>query len=461
MASASPALAVVGLLPQQNCGDCGEPLCITFASLLVGGKRSVEECPHLTSAGRSDLSKVLLAPMQRVVIGDGRGKVVVGEERVLYRHALRFFHPTAFGILLDDDLSADDRALRLSEINALDFVRMGARLSVDAIAVRSRTGSESRFAAAVASAKTSGSLPLILVAGDAAIMRAGLTAAAEPVLICSATPENWREMAKLAVEYEVPLAVEARLEVLEELVEKVVEMGVREVVLVPRSASPGPFSSGIDEMVSLRESAIAEHRLGYPTLAYPVLAGSTAQEATWAAALTAKYAGILLLQSTAPHVVYPLLALRQAIFTDPTVPATVEPGLYTEGSPDRESPVLLTGNFAMTYSMVSSDVRSAGVNARVLVADAKGYSVGVACLLGAITAEQVAALLEETGLRDKVSHNRMIIPGLMVSLKDKLAGATKMEILVGPIDSRHIPRFIEENWRRSRRGLARPSGPGF
>ena len=107
---------------------------------------------------------------------------------------------------------------------------------------------------------------------------------------------------------------------------------------------------------------------------------------------------------------------------------------------------MLTGNFAMTYSMVSSDIRSANLSAYLLVAEAKGYSIGVACLLGTITPDGVLALINETGVRDKVKHTCLIIPGLMASLKDKIAEATGMEVLVGPIDSRFIPSFMDASW---------------
>ena len=102
---------------------------------------------------------------------------------------------------------------------------------------------------------------------------------------------------------------------------------------------------------------------------------------------------------------------------------------------------MLTGNFAMTYSMVSSDIRSANLSAYLLVAEAKGYSIGVACLLGTITPDGVLALINETGVRDKVKHTCLIIPGLMASLKDKIAEATGMEVLVGPIDSQVYPQL--------------------
>jgi ArsR family metal-binding transcriptional regulator len=44
---AARPLDVWALLPQTNCGQCGEATCMAFAFLLIQGKRSLEECPSL------------------------------------------------------------------------------------------------------------------------------------------------------------------------------------------------------------------------------------------------------------------------------------------------------------------------------------------------------------------------------------------------------------------------------
>ena len=45
------ALSVVDLygkiLPRTNCGDCGQPTCLAFASMVVSAKEPLENCPHL------------------------------------------------------------------------------------------------------------------------------------------------------------------------------------------------------------------------------------------------------------------------------------------------------------------------------------------------------------------------------------------------------------------------------
>lgn len=47
------------LLPQSNCGDCGEATCIAFTVKLIKGEKRVEECPHLSSEHAGKIYTVL------------------------------------------------------------------------------------------------------------------------------------------------------------------------------------------------------------------------------------------------------------------------------------------------------------------------------------------------------------------------------------------------------------------
>ena len=38
------------LLPKTNCGDCGFPTCLAFASMVVAEQLALEKCPHIDSA---------------------------------------------------------------------------------------------------------------------------------------------------------------------------------------------------------------------------------------------------------------------------------------------------------------------------------------------------------------------------------------------------------------------------
>ena len=175
-------------------------------------------------------------------------------------------------------------------------------------------------------------LPLVLVATDAPVIEAGLQAVGgEHPLIGMATRENWSDMARLAKQYSVPLAVQAETEALGDLVQSLESAGLYDLVLAPRSSGATHFSASVADLIRLRELAIAERKLGYPLMAYPVQPMSAATEVTWASALTAKYASLLLLSTVEPHALFPLLTLRQSVYTDPTVPAVVASGPLRRG----------------------------------------------------------------------------------------------------------------------------------
>jgi Na+-translocating ferredoxin:NAD+ oxidoreductase RNF subunit RnfB len=50
------ALSIVDLyrrvLPKTNCGDCGHPTCLAFASMVVSEKLALNLCPHIDPATR-------------------------------------------------------------------------------------------------------------------------------------------------------------------------------------------------------------------------------------------------------------------------------------------------------------------------------------------------------------------------------------------------------------------------
>jgi ArsR family metal-binding transcriptional regulator len=56
-------LDVWTLLPRTNCGKCGEQTCMAFAAGLLQQKRSLEECPVLTSDTNFDERRAALVAM--------------------------------------------------------------------------------------------------------------------------------------------------------------------------------------------------------------------------------------------------------------------------------------------------------------------------------------------------------------------------------------------------------------
>jgi acetyl-CoA decarbonylase/synthase complex subunit gamma len=178
--------------------------------------------------------------------------------------------------------------------------------------------------------------------------------------------------------------------------------------------------------------------LGYPTIAFPVTSAGRAQAIS-------KYAGFIVLDRFSPELVYPLLVLRQNIYTDPQKPIQVQPGLYEINNPKPEDPLLVTTNFSITYFSVANEVESSGLPAWLLVADAEGMSVLTAWAAGKFDAERIAKAVRGFNVESKTSRKRIVIPGHVAVLSGELEGELPgWEIRVGPREAVDIPAFMKK-----------------
>jgi acetyl-CoA decarbonylase/synthase complex subunit gamma len=191
---------------------------------------------------------------------------------------------------------------------------------------------------------------------------------------------------------------------------------------------------------TLRRLAIKKNfrSLGFPTIAYPKTLAAAAQAIS-------KYAGFIVLDCFAPEMVYPLLVLRQNIYTDPQKPIQVQPGLYEINNPTPESPVLVTTNFSITYFSVANEVEGAGLPAWLLVTDAEGMSVLTAWAAGKFDAERIAKAVKTFNVGDKVSKKRVVLPGNVAVLSGEVESELPgWEVRVGPREAVDLPAFIKQ-----------------
>ncbi len=165
----------------------------------------------------------------------------------------------------------------------------------------------------------------------------------------------------------------------------------------------------------------------------------------YAAQAIAKYAGFVVIDTFAPELVYPLLVLRENIYTDPQKPIQVQPGVYEINSPKPDSPVLVTTNFSITYFAVANEVEGSGLPAWLVVTDAEGMSVLTAWAAGKFDAERIAKAIKGFNVADKVSHKRIVLPGhvavLSGEVEEELPG---WEIRVGPREAVDLPAFMKQ-----------------
>ena len=437
------ALDIFKLLPKTNCGDCGVPTCLAFAMKLANKQAELSACPHVSDEAKSELDASSQPPMRLIKIGTGDNEIEIGNETELFRHDKKFFHETAIGALVDDNWDAAKIEEVIDRANNSKYDRVGQIMKLNLIAIKSSSENADTFAKAVDTVKNKTTIPLILMSTKPDVLEPAVKAvAATKPLIHGATSENWEAMAKLAKENGCPLVVKGgTLDELAELTGKVTGAGVQDLVLDFGLKSLGETLAlaTIHRRLALKKTF---RPLGYPT--FISLAQISENDVAAAAIASMKYSGILIIPDISPEKLYPLFTLRQNIYTDPQVPIQVKQDLYAINNPDENSPLLFTTNFSLTYFTVQGDVEGSKVPSWLQVVNTEGLSVMTAFAADKLTPDMVIKALEESGASDKITHNKLIIPGMVSRMSGKLNEKSGREIIVGPRDSSKLPKFLKE-----------------
>jgi acetyl-CoA decarbonylase/synthase complex subunit gamma len=438
-------LEIFKQLPKTNCKDCGQPTCLAFAMSLASGKASLDLCPHVSEAAKEALDSASAPPIALVKIGTGDKAVAVGNETVLYRHDKRFENMTAIAVSLSDEMSSEEIGNRTGQINKLVFDRVGQMHSVSMVAVKNSSGDSGKFFTAVKTVADTTDFPLLLISENPeSIEKALELVAAKKPGICGANSENIEAMTNLAKKYDVPMVVRGEdLNQLASLVEKVVSMGFKQIIIDSGSRE---VNQVLSEQTQMRRQALKKFRpFGYPTIAF-ASNQDPIQAVLDAGVYISKYAAIVVIESSDPADILPLITLRLNIYTDPQKPIAVESKVYEIGNVNESSPVYITTNFSLTYFCLAGDVESSRVPGYILPVDTDGISVMTGWAAGKFTPEKITEMLQESGISEMVSHRKVIIPGGVAVLSGKLQELSGWEVMVGPRESAGIPTFLKQRW---------------
>ena len=436
-------IEIYKLLPQTNCKDCGFPTCLAFAMKLAARQVELASCPHVSEEASAKLASAAEPPVRLVTLKSNGYEVKAGNEMVLFRHEKTFYHKPGIFVRVRDDASPDVIKSNVKTVDSYAVDYVGMALTLDGIAVESTTGNPVQFMNAINAVREVSQRPLVLVSRDPAVIAEGLKAIdGETPLIHGADNNNWQKMAALAKQHEAALSVIGEsLEELAELTEHIKAAGVQDLVLSPATTQMNKL---LTMSTQIRRLALKKNfrPLGYPILTLP---GDPASEIMVAAQSIAKYAGFIVLDTFQPETTYPLLVLRENIFTDPQKPIQVQPGLYEINNPTPESPVLVTTNFSITYFSVANEVESSGLPAWLVVTDAEGMSVLTAWAAGKFDAERIAKAVKSFNVADKVSRKRVVLPGHVATLSGELEEELPgWEVRVGPREAVDLPAFMKQ-----------------
>jgi len=454
------------LLPKTNCKECGEENCMAFATKIVNREAQIDKClPLLTdqnSKAYLSLKEMLKPPVKEVVVGIGDKAVKLGGKLVMYRHEFTYSNPTAIAIDVTDEMSEEELLKRIKKTEQWNYEYIGYTLKLDMIAVRSTSNDPEKFKTVVKKIVENTKLPLILCSLNSTVIEAGLMAAPKNrSLIYSATQENWKSMAELSLMYNCPLVVSAPndLNMLVSLTKTLLAYGVEDLVLDPGTFANEGLSDTLNNFTMLRRSATknGEELVAFPLMGIPMVAwnekGSTAdelikwREAYLASSLIVRFADIIVIHGTDGWSLLPTAVLRQNIYTDPRKPVAVDSGLKIFGTPNENSPVFFTTNFALTYYTVASDIENSKLNAYLIVVDTEGSAVDSGVAGRKLTAETVAEALKEADIETKVAHKILIIPGKASRISGEIEELSGWKVQVGPRDSSEIPKYLQEKWQ--------------
>ncbi len=120
----------------------------------------------------------------------------------------------------------------------------------------------------------------------------------------------------------------------------------------------------------------------------------------------------------------------------------VTPGLYSLGTPNQDSSVLVTANYSLSFDALRSNL--IGVDAFIMVLDTKGINVWCAAGKGTFGTDEVVRRVEETGLAGVVSHRKLILPQLGAPGVNahEVKKRTGFQVEYGPVRAADVKEYL-------------------
>jgi acetyl-CoA decarbonylase/synthase complex subunit gamma len=121
----------------------------------------------------------------------------------------------------------------------------------------------------------------------------------------------------------------------------------------------------------------------------------------------------------------------------------IDPGLYALGNPDNNSPVLVTANYKMSFDRLREALP--GRDVWILVLDTKGINVWCAAGKGTFGTEELIRRIESSGLKDVVSHRKLIIPQLGAPgvAAHKVKQVSGFKVYYGPLRAKDVAAYLD------------------
>jgi len=125
----------------------------------------------------------------------------------------------------------------------------------------------------------------------------------------------------------------------------------------------------------------------------------------------------------------------------------VPPGLYSVGRPGKDSNVIVSSNYKLTFDSLRKELD--GMNVWILILDTDGVNVWCAAGKGSFGTAELVYSIRNSGLEDKVNHKNLILPqlaapGIQSHLVTQLTG---FKVNFGTVRAEDIRKYIENGFK--------------
>lgn len=126
----------------------------------------------------------------------------------------------------------------------------------------------------------------------------------------------------------------------------------------------------------------------------------------------------------------------------------VQPGLYRLGRPGKDSEVIVTANYKLSFDVVRKNLQ--GLDAWILVLETYGINVWCAAGKGTFGSNELIRQVKESGLELYVSHRRLIVPQLGAPgvSAQKVKDKTGFSVKFGPVRAEDIKNYIASGYKK-------------
>jgi hypothetical protein len=127
----------------------------------------------------------------------------------------------------------------------------------------------------------------------------------------------------------------------------------------------------------------------------------------------------------------------------------VAPGLYKFGQPGRDSEVLVTSNYKLSFDVLRRNLH--GMDAWILVLQTYGINVWCAAGKGTFGTDELIHRINDTQLQNLVSHKRIIVPQLGAPgvSAHKVKEATGFAVKFGPVRAEDIKDYLAAGYKKN------------